>query len=98
MISDVWTYLASCEKPVILYGMGNGADKILSVFERYGIYCAGVFASDGFVRGQSFHGFTVESYAAVSERLDDFIVVVSFASTTRLATDSLGLSLSQAER
>lgn len=80
MTGDVWTYLASCEKPIILYGMGNGADKILSVFECYGITCSGVFASDGFVRGQAFHGMTVESYAAVSRRLDDFIVVVSFAS------------------
>lgn len=80
MINDIWNYLSSCSKPIILYGMGNGADKILSVFNRYGIKAAGIFASDDFVRGQIFHDMTVESYSAISQKYDDFIVVVSFAS------------------
>ena len=34
---DLWSYLANSEKSVVMYGMGNGADKILAVCEKYGI-------------------------------------------------------------
>lgn len=80
-MTDVWTILAQAAKPIVLYGMGNGADKILSVFSSKGIEAAGVFASDGFARGNDFRGFKVESYSQVCERLGDFIVVMSFASS-----------------
>lgn len=80
-MKDVWSILGKSEKPIVLYGMGNGADKILSVFSSKGIEAAGVFASDGFARGNLYRGFAVESYAQVCERLDDFIVVMSFASS-----------------
>ncbi|MBQ8836810.1 MAG: FkbM family methyltransferase [Clostridia bacterium] len=79
--SDLWHYLASVEKPIVMYGMGNGADKIINVFNSYGIEVADFFASDGFVRGQVFHGKTVISFSAVKEKYDDFIVVVSFGSS-----------------
>ncbi len=77
---DMWQHLASAQKPIVLYGMGNGADKILAVFAQKGIEAADFFASDGFVRGQSFHGKTVLSYAQVCEKYEDFIIAVSFGS------------------
>lgn len=81
-MKDLWTYLASTDKPIVIYGMGNGADKILSVFDIYNIKVSGIFASDGFVRkGKTFHGFPVESYADISAKYEDFIVIVSFASS-----------------
>ncbi len=79
---DVWTTLAKTQKPIVMYGMGNGADKILAVFDKYGIKVADFFASDGFVRHQTFHGKTVLSYAEICEKYDDFIITVSFG--TRL--------------
>ena len=36
-VSDVWTELKSSSLPILIYGMGNGADKIINVFEKYGI-------------------------------------------------------------
>ncbi len=33
---DVWQRLQSCNKPVVVYGMGDGAVKILQVMQRYG--------------------------------------------------------------
>lgn len=78
---DMWHYLASQSKPIVMYGMGNGADKILAVFENFGIEVADFFASDGFVRGQVFHGKTVLSFSAIKEKYTDFIVVVSFGSS-----------------
>ncbi len=80
---DLWEYLANTQKTVVMYGMGNGADKILDVCERYGITVADFFASDGFVRGHSFHGKTVLSYSAAKEKYgaDNMIVLLSFGSS-----------------
>lgn len=57
---SVWEQLKNCGKPVVLYGMGDGADKVLAAFDRYGIKASAVIASDDFVRGQKFHDFTVK--------------------------------------
>ena len=86
---DVWYQLKTADKPIILYGMGNGADKVLSVFSRYGIEAAGVFASDGFARGNLFHGFPVRTYRETCEAFGDFIVVVSFASARVDVTENV---------
>lgn len=81
--TDVWHRLKNTKEPILIYGMGNGADKIISVFERYGIEYKDVFASDGFVRGHSYRGKTVLSYSRACEKYGDgFAVVVSFG--TRL--------------
>lgn len=80
---DLWTYLKTVKKPILIYGMGNGADKIISVFEDYGIKYSDVFASDGFVRGHSYKGKIVLSYSQACEKYgNDFIIIVSFG--TRL--------------
>jgi FkbM family methyltransferase len=80
---DLWKMLAATEKTVVMYGMGNGADKILAVCEKYGVTVADFFASDGFVRGQSFHGKVVLSFSDVKEKYgaENIIVLVSFASS-----------------
>ena len=77
---DMWQTLCESTKPIVMYGMGNGADKILAVFSERGIEVSDFFASDGFVRHQQFHGKTVMSYAEICEKYDDFTVVVSFGS------------------
>ncbi len=78
---DVWTFLKNSNSPILIYGMGNGADKIIGVFEKYGIKYQDVFASDGFVRGHSYRGKTVLSYSQACEKYgNDFIIVVSFGS------------------
>ncbi|MBQ7294023.1 MAG: FkbM family methyltransferase [Clostridia bacterium] len=78
---DLWNYLQSTKKPILMYGMGNGADKILKVCDSYGIEISDFFASDGFVRGHSFHGKVVLSYSQAKEKYNDFIVLLSFASS-----------------
>ncbi|MBR2381807.1 MAG: FkbM family methyltransferase [Clostridia bacterium] len=81
--TDLWHYLASSRSPIVMYGMGNGADKIIAVCEKYGIEICDFFASDGFVRGHSFHGKTVISYSAMKEKYagQNPIVLLSFASS-----------------
>ena len=78
-MTDLWNRLKCAVKPIVLYGMGDGADKVLNVFYRYGITVSAVFASDEFVRGHSFHGFKVMKFAEVCEMFGDFIIIVSFA-------------------
>ena len=76
---DVWQRLQSCRKPVVLYGMGDGAVKILRVMEQYGIRPAALFASDDFARGNLFMGYKVEKLRDIQARYDDFIIVMAFA-------------------
>ena len=78
---SVWELLRRTKKPIVLYGMGNGADKILDWCVENSVQVQGVFASDEFVRGQQFRGFTVERYDALRERLgNELLVVIAFAS------------------
>lgn len=78
--TNVWQKLKNSESPVVLYGMGDGADKVLAAFERYGIRAEAVMASDGFVRGQSFHGFVVKKLSDLEAEYGDFTVALCFAS------------------
>ena len=78
-ITDLWTYLKTQNKPIVLYGMGDGADKILNVCLEKNINVSGVFASDEFVRGQSFRGYKVKTYADTKLEFGDIIILVSFA-------------------
>lgn len=78
--ADLWTKLKETNKPILLYGMGNGADKILAVLESRGVAVADFFASDGFVRGHSFHGKRVLSYTEAKEKYGDFVILLSFGS------------------
>ena len=63
----LWDYLKETKKPIILYGMGNGADMIIDVLSALGISHSDVFASDGFVRGHFFHGKKVLTFSEIKE-------------------------------
>ncbi len=80
MEKELWKYLKSAQKPIVLYGMGNGADKIINVLEKYNIKFQGVFASDGFVRNKSFHGLKISSYNELKAKFSDMIVLLCFGS------------------
>ena len=79
----LWNYLSQTPKTIVMYGMGNGADKIISVCDKYGIEVADFFASDDFVRGQSFHGKTVLKFSDIIEKYgkNNIIVLIAFASS-----------------
>ncbi|MGE4589577.1 MAG: FkbM family methyltransferase [Acidaminococcaceae bacterium] len=75
-----WDRLKNTSKPIVLYGMGNGADKILDWCEDNGVKVAAIFASDDFVRGQIFRGYKICKYADVVSQYQDFLLVIAFAS------------------
>ncbi len=78
-VTPLWERLKATDKPILLYGMGNGADMIIKVLESYGISYEDTFASDGFVRGHSFHGKRVLSFSEAKEKYSNFIILVTFA-------------------
>lgn len=80
-IKDIplWDRLKKADKPIVLYGMGNGADMIIEVLDSLSIKYRDVFASDSFVRGHSFRGKKVLTYSEIKERYGEFIVLMTFA-------------------
>ena len=78
-VTPLWQKLQNTTKPILLYGMGNGADMIINILESYSISYSDTFASDGFVRGHSFHGKRVLSFSEAKEKYGDFVIIVTFA-------------------
>ena len=80
---DLWEYLAATQKSIVMYGMGNGADKILAVCAQKGITVCDFFASDGFVRGHCFHGKQVLSWGEIKQKygVENLIVLLSFGTS-----------------
>ncbi len=77
---DMWDRIAEDERPKVIYGMGNGADKLFERLEKYNVKPAEVFASDGFVRGHCFKGYKVKSFSEIKSDYKDFLILLSFAS------------------
>ena len=76
---NIWDFLKNDVKPIVIYGMGNGAEKIIATLEGFGMKASDIFASDEFVRGHSFLGYKVLKYSEICEKYDDFNVVLAFA-------------------
>lgn len=81
--TDLWTYLSSSGKPIVLYGMGNGADKIVCELSKRGLCVSDFFASSEFVRGQTFHDKKVLDFPAIKEKYKGrgYVVLLSFGSS-----------------
>ena len=79
-INDFLFYkLQKTEKPIYIYGMGNGSEKLKMLLDKYSIPLSGVFASDEYVRGHSFLGFLVKKYSEIPE---DAIILLAFGAFT----------------
>ena len=78
---NLWKYLKNTDLPIVIYGMGNGADKIIEILDRNQISVSDFFASDGFVRGHSFHGKKVLSFSEIKEKYKRFIILLAFGSS-----------------
>ena len=88
-VSDMWEELKKEKRPIMVYGMGNGADKLFDRFALFDIKVSEIFASDGFVRGHSFRGYKVRSFSEIKAEYPDFVIVLSFASNREEVIDML---------
>ena len=77
--TDLWTTLKETDEPIFLYGMGDGAEKVLDALTRIGKTPKGVYASDEFVRGHSFKGYPVRRFSDVCASYPSFIALLCFA-------------------
>lgn len=84
---DLWEYLRGKRRAVVLYGGGNGADKVLDRCIELGIEVRGIFASDGFTqksdgRRRQFRSMTVLSLAELEAAYpeNDYVVLLCFGS------------------
>lgn len=78
-MEDVWHRLGKEQLPIVMYGTGNGGDKLFDAFSHYGITVSDIFVSDAFYRAQQFHGFTVLKYEDIRAKYPDCIIVLAFA-------------------
>lgn len=78
---SVWEKLKNTSEPVIMYGTGNGADKVLDILENMGVLIDGVTASSGFVRERFFRGFPVKPVEYFEEKFNEFTIIVTFGSS-----------------
>ena len=89
--TDLWKYLQAESlkgRPVVIYGTGNGADKIIRYLEEYGVRTAGIFASPGFVRDRYFHGMKVEDFDSCLKRFGEkMITLLGFGSSRQEVID-----------
>lgn len=77
-MSDFWDSIKKTTLPVVLYGTGDAADKLISIMNERGIRISGVFASSGFVRERTFHSFKVLSYENARRIFSRMAVVMAF--------------------
>ena len=78
---SVWEKLQASKEPIIMYGTGNGADKVLDIFEEMNIKISGVTASNSFVRKREFRGFPVMPLAYFEEKFECFTVIITFGTS-----------------
>ena len=72
----LWDYLRQTDKKIVLYGMGDGAEKIKSALDDIGAQTADIMASDDFVRGHSFLGYRVKKLSEIEEEYGDNIIIL----------------------
>ncbi len=86
---DIYEELKGSALPVVIYGMGNGADKIIDEFAKRNINISGITASDDFVRGQSFRGFTVRKLSELEKQYGRLVIITAFGTSIPLVMDRI---------
>lgn len=94
---SVWEKLQNTNEPIIMYGTGNGADKVMDKLGEYGISLSGVTASNGFVRNRTFRGFNVYPLSYFEEKYESFTVIVTFGTAVPEVMENI-ISVSEKHR
>ena len=76
----MWDEIKNSAEPVVLYGTGDAAEKILKELDARSIRVSGVFASDGFVRDRRFAGLKVTDYKTAAKTFGAMTVLLCFGS------------------
>ncbi len=79
-LSDLWDSLKADPRPLVLYGTGNGADRIIDILEKENIEISGIFSSAAFVRERYFRGYKVTDFETCKREFPDMLVLMCFGS------------------
>lgn len=75
----LWHRLQKEKRPILIYGMGNGAEKLLELARFYTVPIAGIFASQDHSReGLVFQGYPVMAYDKALRDYPDSVILVAF--------------------
>lgn len=86
---SVWEKLKNRTEPIVMYGTGNGADKVLDILDETGVKISGVTASAGFVRERFFRGYPVKPIEYFEESFGEFTVIITFGSSRPEVIDNI---------
>ncbi len=79
-MTDLWSYLKTVTKPIVLYGIGNGADKVVKRLNDDNVKISGVFSSSGFKKNKMYQGHIIKDYNTLKNELGDIVILVCFGS------------------
>lgn len=74
----LWDKLRAASEPVLIYGIGNGAEKVLALCAEYGVAVCGVFASDDHATDKVFQGYPVLRCTDALRRWPEAPVLLAF--------------------
>ena len=86
---SVWEKLKNSDEPIIMYGTGNGADKVMDKLTDLGISLSGITASSTFVRNRTFRGYQVMPLSYFEEKYEKFTVIVTFGTSIPDVMDNI---------
>lgn len=86
---SVWEKLQNTTEPIVMYGTGNGADKVIDIFEKLNIKLSGITASSGFVRERFFRDFPVKPLKYFEGKYDNLTIVITFGSSIPDVMDNI---------
>ena len=78
---DIWDCLRRESRPLVVYGTGDGAEKLITRLYNLRLRPSAVFASDGFVRDRSFLHYRVESFSEICTRWKEFVILLAFGTS-----------------
>ncbi|MCL1880972.1 MAG: FkbM family methyltransferase [Oscillospiraceae bacterium] len=74
----LWDYLQKADKPIVLFGTGDGADKTLKVMGHYGLKPVCFTMTGDFRPKPNFKGYSVLPFEEVQKQYNGFIILLCF--------------------
>ncbi len=74
----LWWYLQLLTEPILIYGTGNGAEKLLGLCQKYGVKITGFFSSDDRPYHGLFCDYPVLSHREILRRYPDAVILLAF--------------------
>ena len=74
----LWHWLQQEARPILIYGMGNGAQKLLLLCQEYQIPITAIFVSDQHAREGQFQGYPLLSRTRAQQQYKEALVLLAF--------------------